>query len=112
MCEDNYIKINYLYKQMKNKKFWNNNNEEFGEDENDKENQNFKEKIKESNKIISGLYNRVLEVKDNNENSINNNDVDNGGIKNIINNNYIRNENKKTLNPYLLSYSLKKWKNI
>ena len=110
MCEDNLIKTNYLYKQMKNKNFWNNknNNEENGEDENDEENQNFKEKIKESYKIISELYNRVLEIRDNNENSINNNGVDNGGIKNIINNNYIRNENKKSvLNPSLLSYSLK-----
>ena len=110
MCEDNLIKTNYLYKQMKNKNFWNNknNNEENGEDENDEENQNFKEKIKESYKIISELYNRVLEIRDNNENSINNNGIDNGGIKNILNNNYIKNENKKSvLNPSLLSYSLK-----
>ena len=104
MCEDNLIKTNYLYIQMKNKNFISNKNEDEIDEDNEEDTQNFKEKIKESYKIISELYNRVLEVRGNNEYS-NNNGIANGGN----NNNFFRNENKKSvLNPALLSYSLKK----
>ena len=106
MCEDNLIKTNYLYIQMRNKNFWNfkNNNNNENEDENDENSQNFKEKIKESYKIINELYNRVMEVRGNNDYM--NNNIENGGINNY--NNYFMNENKKSvLNPTLLNYSLK-----
>ena len=109
ICEDNLIKTNYLYIQMKNNNFWNskNNNDDDGGEENDENNQNFKEKIKESYKIISELYNRVLEVRGNNEHS-NYNSIENGGLNNNYNN-FFLNENKKSvLNPSMLSYSLKK----
>ena len=82
---------------MKNNNFCSNkNNEENGnDDENDEENKNFKEKIKESYKIISELYDRVLEVRDNSENSIKKkNGLDNGGM-NFINKNLVKNEYKK-----------------
>ena len=72
MCEDNLIKTNYLYIQMRSKNFWNKNEENNNSEENDEENLNFNEKIKESYKIISELYNRVLEVRGNNDYSINN----------------------------------------
>ena len=104
MCEDNLIKTNYLYIQMKNNNFCTNKKDDENDEDNEDDNKNFKEKIKESYKIISELYNRVLEVRGNNEYS-NNNGIANGG--NI--NNIFRNENKKSvLNPALLSYSLKK----
>ena len=109
ICEDNLIKTNYLYIQMKNKNFLNfkNNNEDNNDEENDESNQNFKEKIKESYKIISELYNRVLEVRGNNEHS-NYNGIENGSLNNNYNN-YFINENKKSvLNPSILNYSLKK----
>ena len=108
MCEDNLIKTNYLYIQMKKKNFMNskNNDDIINDDDNEDNNQNFKEKIKESYKIISELYNRVLEVRGNNDNSINNG-KENGALNNY--NNYFINDNKKSvLNPSLLSYSLKK----
>ena len=64
MCEDNLIKTNYLYKQMKNKNFLiesNNKNNTNNSNEDDEE--NFVEKIKESYKIISELYKRVIKVR-------------------------------------------------
>ena len=108
ICEDNLIKTNYLYMQMKNKNFWNSkNSKENNDEDNDENNQNFKEKIKESYKIISELYNRVLEVRGNKELS-NHKNIENGGLNNNYNN-YFINENKKSvLNPSMLSYSLKK----
>ena len=108
ICEDNLIKTNYLYIQMKNKNFWNSkNSKENNDEDNDENNQNFKEKIKESYKIISELYNRVLEVRGNKELS-NYKNIENGGLNNNYNN-YFINENKKSvLNPSMLSYSLKK----
>ena len=106
MCEDNLIKTNYLYIQMKNKNFSDFKNIDEIEDENGENNQNFKEKIKESYKIINELYNRVMEVRGNNDYMSNN--IENGGMINY-NNNYFMNENKKSaLNPSLLSHSLKK----
>ena len=58
MCEDNLIKTNHLYKQMKNKNFMieNGNNNNVGDED---ENENYVDKIKESYKIITELYNRV-----------------------------------------------------
>ena len=109
MCEDNLIKTNYLYIQMRSKNFWNKNEENNNSEENDEENLNFNEKIKESYKIISELYNRVLEVRGNNDYSINNGLDNSNGGNNNINNNYYKSENKKSvLNPSLLNYSLKK----
>ena len=105
MCEDNLIKTNYLYMQMKNNNFWDFKNSNENEDENDENNQNFKEKIKESYKIINELYNRVMEIRGSND--CMNNNIENGGMSNY--NNYLMNENKKSvLNPFLLSRSLKK----
>ena len=110
MCEDNLIKTHYLYIQMKN--VWNNNGSNsknnnkinnFINDDDD-ENQNFGEKIKESNKIITELYNRVLQSRGNNHDSMNKSDnsIDtiNNNNKNMINNNIFKNGNKKgVLNP-------------
>ena len=108
MCEDNLMKTNYLYIQMRNKNFYNENSN----DENDEENQNFNEKIKESYKIISELFNRVLKVRGNeysNLNEIDNNNMNGANHGNDINNNYFKIENKKSvLNPSSLAYSLKK----
>ena len=118
MCEDNLIKTNYLYIQMKNRNFMNKDkNNEINEDENDEENKNLNEKIKESYKIINELYNRIIEVRGNNNNNesrkiiINNSNIENGNmnIMNNMNNNYFKNENKKSvLNPCVLNYSIKK----
>ena len=81
MCEDNLIKTNYLYKQMKNKNFllneYNNNNEE-------NEEENLIEKIKESHKIINELYNRIMNIRGYNLNDINNTIKENGNNKNIF----------------------------
>jgi len=96
MCEDNLIKTNYLYKQMKNKNFliddYDKNKNNNNSDENDEE--NFSEKIKESHKIINELYNRVIKVRSyhSDENSING--IENG-IK-IKDNSYTNN----TFNSY------------
>ena len=106
MCEDNLIKTNYLYIQMRSNNFCTNKNEDENDEDNEDDNKNIKDKIKESYKIISELFNRVLEVRGHNENS--NNGIVNGG--NI--NNIFRNDNiKSVLNPALLSYSLKKESN-
>ena len=111
MCEDNLIKTSYLYKQMKNKNFlidgFNPNNIN-NSDENEEE--NFVEKIKESYKIISELYNRVMNVRgyntdENNvngiENGINNgNNVLIGNKNNIINKNTSKSNNNNTFSSY------------
>ena len=98
MCEDNLIKTNYLYKQMKNKNFlidnYSQNNNANNSEEN--EEQNFVEKIKESYKIISELYNRVMSVRGYNSEESNINGIENGihnGNTVLINNN--NNNNKK-----------------
>ena len=105
MCEDNLIKTNYLYIQMKNNNFWDFKDSNENEDENDENNQNIKEKIKESYKIINELYNRIVEVRGNSDYM--NNNIENGGMNHY--NNYFMNENKRSvLNPSLLSQSLKK----
>ena len=107
MCEDNLMKTNYLYIQMRNKNFYNENNN----DENDEENQNFNEKIKESYKIISELFNRVLKVRGNEYSNLNKIEINMNGANhgNDVNNNYFKIENKKSvLNPSSLAYSLKK----
>lgn len=107
MCEDNLMKTNYLYIQMRNKNFYNENNN----DENDEENQNFNEKIKESYKIISELFNRVLKVRGNEYSNLNEieNNMNGANHGNDVNNNYFKIENKKSvLNPSSLAYSLKK----
>ena len=97
MCEDNLIKTNYLYKQMKNKNFlidnYSQNNNANNSEENEEE--NFVEKIKESYKIISELYNRVMSVRGYNSEESNINGIENGihnGNTVLINNN---NNNKK-----------------
>ena len=78
MCEDNLIKTNYLYKQMKNKNFLiesnskNNNTNNSNEDDEE----NFVEKIKESYKIISELYKRVIKVRGFNSNESNINGIE------------------------------------
>ena len=110
MCEDNLIKTNYLYIQMKNKSIWNNdknkNDNNINDDEED--NQNFNEKIKESYKIINELYTRVMQVRGNNDYL---NKSEYGSSNNKKNTNFFKNENKKSvLNPSLLS--LKKDNNI
>ena len=111
MCEDNLIKTSYLYKQMKNKNFlidgFNPNNIN-NSDENEEE--NFVEKIKESYKIISELYNRVMNVRGYNtdetnvngiENGINNgNNVLIGNKNNIINKNTSKSNNNNTFSSY------------
>ena len=111
MCEDNLIKTSYLYKQMKNKNFlidgFNPNNIN-NSDENEEE--NFVEKIKESYKIISELYNRVMNVRGFNtdetnvngiENGINNgNNVLIGNKNNIINKNASKSNNNNTFSSY------------
>ena len=107
MCEDNLMKTNYLYIQMRNKNFYNENNN----DENDEESQNFNEKIKESYKIISELFNRVLKVRGNEYSNLNeiDNNMNGANHGNDVNNNYFKIENKKSvLNPSSLAYSLKK----
>ena len=98
MCEDNLIKTNYLYKQMKNKNFlidnYSQNNNTNNSEENEEE--NFVEKIKESYKIISELYNRVMSVRGYNSEESNINGIENGihnGNTVLINNN--NNNNKK-----------------
>ena len=98
MCEDNLIKTNYLYKQMKNKNFlidnYSQNNNANNSEENEEE--NFVEKIKESYKIISELYNRVMSVRGYNSEESNINGIENGihnGNTVLINNN--NNNNKK-----------------
>ena len=106
MCEDNLIKTNYLYKQMKNKNFLldNYNNGDENEDE------NFVEKIKESYKIISELYNRVMLVRGYSSNEKNINGIENGIhngnniLLNVNNNNKRPNLNNKTNNSFS-SYS-------
>ena len=111
MCEDNLIKTSYLHKQMKNKNFlidgFNPNNIN-NSDENDEE--NFVEKIKESYKIISELYNRVMNVRGYNidENTVNGieNGINNGNNvlisnkKNIINKNISKPINNNTFSSY------------
>ena len=100
MCEDNLIKTNYLYKQMKNKNFLideiNSDNNNDG-DENEEE--NFPEKIKESYKIINELYNRVMCVRGYNS-ADNNINVMESGIRNgnnvLINNNIKKNNSIKS----------------
>ena len=76
MCEDNLIKTNYLYIQMKekildkkhnNKNIINNINNKKNEEDNETI---FNEKIKMSYKIINELNNKVLQIR-NNPNSIN-----------------------------------------
>ena len=92
MCEDNLIKTNYLYKQMKNKNFlidnYSQNNNTNNSEENEEE--NFVEKIKESYKIISELFNRVMLVRGYNSEESNINGIENGihnGNTVLINNN-------------------------
>jgi hypothetical protein len=60
MCEDNLVKTNFLYNQMKNKINDNNNNEDLN---------GFAEKIKQSYKIISVLYKRVIDLRKKKTNS-------------------------------------------
>ena len=102
MCEDNLIKTNYLYKQMKNKNFllneYNNNNEE-------NEEENLIEKIKESHKIINELYNRIMNIRGYNLNDINNTIKENGNNKNIfISNNNIFNSYDKYRSQEMKSF--------
>ena len=101
MCEDNLIKTNYLYKQMKNKNFLiddlDKNNANNNSDENDEE--NFVEKIKESHKIINELYHRVIKVKsyhfdENDKNGINGMEI---GTKNKSN---LNSNSNNTFNSY------------
>ena len=84
MCEDNLIKTNYLYKQMKNKNFLiesnSKNNNMNNSNEDDEE--NFVEKIKESYKIISELYKRVIKVRGFNSNESNINGIEKDDKKN------------------------------
>ena len=89
MCEDNLIKTNHLYKQMKNKNFMieNGNNNNIGDED---ENENYVDKIKESYKIITELYNRVMQVRGYDPEEMN--EFENGNGINLINNN---NNNKK-----------------
>ena len=111
MCEDNLIKTNYLYKQMKNKNFLidNYNN---GNNSDDNEEENFVEKIKESSKIINELYNRVIHVRGNNYGVNNINGIENGNgihngsnvLFNINNNNKKSNINNKSSNSYPDNY--------
>ena len=101
MCEDNLIKTNYLYKQMKNKNFLideiNSDNNNDG-DENEEE--NFLEKIKESYKIINELYNRVMNVRGYNSSENNNVNAIETCIRNgnnvLINNNIKKNNANKS----------------
>ena len=101
MCEDNLIKTNYLYKQMKNKNFliddFNADNAN-NSDENDEE--NFPEKIKESYKIINELYNRVMLVRGYNSEENNINGIENGirnGNNVLINNSLKKNSAHKII---------------
>ena len=103
MCEDNLIKTNYLYKQMKNKNFlidnYSQNNNTNNSEENDEE--NFVEKIKESYKIISELFNRVMLVRGYNSEESNINGIENGihnGNTVLINNNNNNNNKKMSVN--------------
>ena len=111
MCEDNLIKTNYLYKQMKNKNFLIDNfnpNNINNSDENEEE--NFVEKIKESYKIISELYHRVMNVRGYNPDENNVNGIENGinngnnilisNKKNIINKNISKSNNNNTFSSY------------
>lgn len=89
MCEDNLIKTNYIYAQMKDKNFTIKNSVE-QEDEIIM----FSDKIKQSYKIINELYNRVLKIrgKDNkNKTNYNHHNIDE-----LINNN-----KSETFNSYL-----------
>ena len=63
MCEDNLVKTNFLYNQMKNKINENNNNN------NNEDLNGFAEKIKQSYKIISVLYKRVIDLRKKKNNS-------------------------------------------
>ncbi len=66
MCEDNLIKTHYLYNQMKENNFKNNR---INKDDDDYP--AFTDKIKQSLKIIQELYNRVINLRNNqNDNKI------------------------------------------
>ena len=76
MCEDNLIKTHYLYNQMKDNNFKNNR-----VNKDDDDYPAFTDKIKQSLKIIQELYNRVINLR--------NNQNDNNKMKFINNNNNI-----------------------
>ena len=66
MCEDNLIKTYYLYFQMKEKELNHNLMQKSDDDY-----PMFAEKIKQSYKIISDLYHRVINIRNNNATSVN-----------------------------------------
>ena len=99
MCEDNLIKTNYLFNQMKDNNFKNNriNNNNNEEDDYPV----FTEKIKQSLKIIVELYNRVINMRifDNKKQEINNININNLNKHDI--HNLPNKENPKNFSSYL-----------
>ena len=108
MCEDNLIKTNYLYHEMKNKNFKSNVN-----DDTDEDLKEFSLKIKDTYKLINELNNRVTKIRENvslfKSNKVFNIDmkknINNGNINN--NNGNVNSQKNSVLNTQLLNYSVK-----
>ena len=108
MCEDNLIKTNNLYHEMKNKNFKSNVN-----DDTDDDLKEFSLKIKDTYKLINELNNRVIKIRENfhlykNNKNININMKKNINNENINNNNKnINNQKKSVLSKQILNYNAK-----
>ena len=111
ICEDNLVKTNYLYYQIRDKQIKNgrlfNNNKNINMNNNEEDNILLNDKIKLNFKIINELYNIVLNLRNYKESKIKINSFSNKllGIKNEIfdDNNKNKNNNFNSYTNYRIS---------